>query len=295
MSRIKDTDYLHLSARLHALETKLLTRERMERMIDTKDHAEAAKVLSECGYGELTELTLPALEELLSAARSALLRELGTAAPDPKLIDLFRIKYDYHNAKVLVKAGPDAKSLHLLMGGGRYDPAALLEAFQKEDLRACSPIFASAVAKAAEVLSADGDPQQCDFILDRACYEELTLAAQASGSDFARGYVRVLIDAVNLRTVVRAARLGKGEDFLSPILLPGGSVSADSLLRAKADDRPQLFAFGPLAQAAALFARAGDYQDAADQASLCFYTPADEAMQAGDYITAIELFSKIST
>ena len=39
----------------------MLTRERMERMIDAKDSGEAAKVLSECGYGELTQLTSAAL------------------------------------------------------------------------------------------------------------------------------------------------------------------------------------------------------------------------------------------
>ena len=46
----------------------MLTRERMERMIDAKDSGEAAKVLSECGYGELTQLTSAALEELLADA-----------------------------------------------------------------------------------------------------------------------------------------------------------------------------------------------------------------------------------
>ena len=46
MSHNKDTDYLTISARVHAMERRLLTRERMERMIEAKDHAEAAKVLS---------------------------------------------------------------------------------------------------------------------------------------------------------------------------------------------------------------------------------------------------------
>jgi V/A-type H+-transporting ATPase subunit C len=253
LSRIKDTDYLHLSARLHALETKLLTRERMERMIDAKDHADAVKILSECGYGELSELSLAALESTLATAQDTLFRELGSAVPDPNLIDVFRIKYDYHNAKVLVKSGAaDVKPLSLLMGGGRYEPVALMEAFQKEDLRSCSSAFAAAANKAAGALAETGDPQQCDLILDRACYEELVKAAAATGSNFVLGYVRILIDAVNLRTAVRAARLGKEPDFLSAVLLPGGNVAADTLARTKADDLPRLFSFGPLSEAAAL-------------------------------------------
>ena len=50
MSHRKDTDYLSVSARIRAMENRLLTRERMDRMIDARDTAEAMKVLSECGY-----------------------------------------------------------------------------------------------------------------------------------------------------------------------------------------------------------------------------------------------------
>jgi len=253
LSRIKDTDYLSISARLHALETRLLNRERMERMIEAKDHNEAAKVLTECGYGELTEVTPAGVEALLANAQSSLLRELSAAVPDVNLIDVFRIKYDYHNAKVLVKAAAvDAPPAPLLMGGGRYAPEKLLDSWQKEDLRDTSAPFAAALQQAREALAASGDPQLCDFILDRACYAELSAAAEKSGSDFLRGYVKVLIDAVNLRCAVRAARLGRGGDFLVRVLLPGGTVSTDALLAARGEDLARLFSFGPLAEAAVL-------------------------------------------
>ena len=52
MSRRKDTDYIMISARVRAMENRLLTRERLDRMIDARDDAEARKVLSECGYRE---------------------------------------------------------------------------------------------------------------------------------------------------------------------------------------------------------------------------------------------------
>lgn len=253
MSHNKDTDYLALSTRIHAMENRLLTRERMERMIDAKDHAEAAKVLSECGYGELSEVTGDALEAVLAQAQNEVFRDLSAAAPDVNLIDVFRIKYDYHNAKVLVKAeAVGADGSRLLLGGGRYDPAVLTEDYRRDDLRGCSPAFAGAVARAKESLASTGDPQRCDFILDRACYEELTQAAAASGCPFVQGYVAALIDTVNLRSAVRSARLGKGADFLNQVLLPGGTVDTHTLALAKGDELGRLFASGALAEAAAL-------------------------------------------
>ena len=105
MSKIRDTDYLTISARVRAMENRLVTRERMERMVEARSDDEAVKVLAECGYEELPALTNRGLDELLSAARAALYRELGGAVPDKRLVELFQMKYDYHNAKALVR-GP---------------------------------------------------------------------------------------------------------------------------------------------------------------------------------------------
>ena len=81
MSKIRDTDYLTISARVRAMENRLVTRERMERMVEARSDDEAVKVLAECGYEELPALTNRGLDELLSAARAALYRELGGAVP----------------------------------------------------------------------------------------------------------------------------------------------------------------------------------------------------------------------
>lgn len=70
MSKIRDTDYLTISARVRAMENRLVTRERMERMVEARSDDEAVKVLAECGYEELPALTNRGLDELLSAART---------------------------------------------------------------------------------------------------------------------------------------------------------------------------------------------------------------------------------
>ena len=217
--KVKETDFLSISARVRVMETRLLTAERMERMIDAKDAAEAAKVLGECGYPDLAEPTPSALEDLLADAQGALFEDLGKAVDAPALLDVFRCKYDYHNAKTLVKAqalGIDQN--RLLLRGGRYDPEALAEDFRREDLRAYTPAFQEAVARARELLGSSGDPQQADFVLDRAYYGELAALAKESGSKFLEGYVALSIDGANLRAAVRAARLDKGPDFLRLVL-----------------------------------------------------------------------------
>ena len=252
MSKIKDTDYLSISAALRARETRLLTRERMERMIDARSGEESAKVLAECGYPELPALTNRALDEMLSQARAALYRELKGSVPDPRLVEVFQMKYDYHNAKTLVKAAAvGTEADRLLMEGGRWSAAQIRDAFQRDSLRDFTGPFRQAVAQAREALNAGNDPQLADFILDRAYFAEMAEAAAAVDSGFLRGYVRLLVDAANLRSVVRAARIGKESDFLTQVLLPGGNVEIHALLSGKGGDLAALFRGGTLGEAAA--------------------------------------------
>jgi V/A-type H+-transporting ATPase subunit C len=251
LAKRKDTDYLGISARIRAMENSLLTRDRMERMLDARTDEEAVKVLAECGYGDLSADSPSAMEVQLAAARDRIYQELQEAVPVPELVDVFRAKYDYHNAKVLVKAeavGADPE--RLLAGGGRYLVDRLREEYQKGELQGCSPIFNRAVAQAKELLASSGDPQLADFLLDRAYFEELLELAGKSGSQFLTGYVRVIIDAANLRSVVRAKRMERGAEFLTQVLIPGGTVDQRTLAGASGEELTRLFSGGWLAQAA---------------------------------------------
>ena len=79
--KLKETDFLSISARVRVMETRLLTAERMERMIDAKDAADAAKVLGECGYPDLNEVTPAAVEDMLAGRRSRMVISI-TFYPD---------------------------------------------------------------------------------------------------------------------------------------------------------------------------------------------------------------------
>ena len=253
MPKLKDTEYLSISARVRAMENKLLTRERMERMVDARTDEDAAKVLLECGYGELSAFTPRAVDELLDGARGEVFRDLRTSVPDPALLDVFQMKYDYHNAKVLIKAeamGIDAA--RLLADGGRYPGEKLADAYRRDDLRDLTDTFRRAIGEARELLASSGDPQLADFVLDRAYFVEMAAAARAMESDFLMGYVKLSIDVVNLRSAVRAARMGKGTEFLSQVLIPGGNVELHTLMAAKGGDLGSVFRAGRLAEAAAL-------------------------------------------
>ena len=253
----KDTDYVYLSTRVKAMERGLLDRARAERVLAAPTEEAAARVLRECGYPDLAGVTGRALEAALARRQGELLEDLAGDLPDRTVLDLFRAQVDYHNAKVLVKAqalGTDPG--RLLLAGGRYPPERLVDNFRNGKLDGYSQRFRQAVEEGREVLDATGDPQQVEFALDRACFEEAMELAIRTGSECLTGYVAVLIDAANLRAAVRVFRLGAGPELLRQALVPGGTVSPSALARAEGGDLARLFRGGPLAAAAAAGAAA---------------------------------------
>ncbi|MBP5166602.1 MAG: V-type ATPase subunit, partial [Oscillospiraceae bacterium] len=81
--------------------------------------------------------------------------------------------------------------------------------------------------------------------------------AEKKGNAFFTGYVKVLIDAANLKSAVRTLRMGKSALFLENALIPGGSCDVSRILAAKdADEVASFFAQGPLSAAAALASEA---------------------------------------
>ncbi len=194
----KDTDYLFLSAFLHARET---------RAGETGDRDKAA-----------------------------VLRELEELAPDPGIVDFFRVKYDYHNAKVFLKsiaANTDNSRLYSPMG--RFTPEQLMLAYRDGKSDALSPAFAKALTQADDVLSRTRDPRLSDFLLDRAYVGELKSTAEGTRSSLLIRYAALQADALNLRALVRMLKSSVEPDLLDKVLTDCGSVSLKALKEAYPD------------------------------------------------------------
>ena len=131
---------------LAARETKMLSAERMERMIDAPTNEEAAKILEECGYGDLSGLSAKDAGAALEAHIAALFDEVEGMVPEAQLVQLFRLKYDYHNAKALIKAqAMGVECGAILSQRGTVAPQKLLTAFLEEDYRDIPPVLAQAM------------------------------------------------------------------------------------------------------------------------------------------------------
>ncbi len=246
----KDTDYLFLSAAIRSRERELLSRAHVDRMLHASSVAESVQVLNELGYPPFDPSREDELNGAIAQVRTEVFRELEQQMPDKGILDVFKLKYDYHNLKTIIKSrGADVR--RLLLDAGRVRADDLAARFQQTGKWNFLPsVPAAAAEEASRVLAETGDPQRSDFVLDKAYFAELSAMAKGTGCDFLIDYVRTLIDAANLRSIVRTLRMHRVGTFLQQVLFEGGSVSISRILADVNDGVALLYRATPLAQAA---------------------------------------------
>ena len=242
----KDTDYLFLASRVRALERKLLTAPRIEQLLTAGDVAACSQLLSELGYEPIHDEA--SLQASLKQQREAVFSDIARFMPEPELLDVFRLKYDYHNIKTLLK---DRSGGRLLMDAGCISAADMERQYAESGNWQFLPKeMADAAKEAADVLAETGNPQRSDFILDRAYFAQLRSLAQESRCAYLQEYIRAMIDAANLRSLVRTERLHADPGFLRQVLFDGGSVSVDTIVAHAGNGPAALYRATPFRAAA---------------------------------------------
>lgn len=256
----RQEDYLTLSAVLRAREPKMLNKDKAMRMLEAASFEDAAKSLTDCGYEDMSQMNAKEIEESLENRRGEVYAELNKLSPDNAITDLFRMKYDYHNAKVIIKSeAMGLTATRLLSNAGRVNKNKLKSAYENDDMREIPTELGNAMIEAKSMLARTSNPQQADFILDRAYFKEFAAGAEAEKNEFLSGYAKLMIDAANLKSAVRTMKMGKDAGFLKEALVEGGTIEPARLIAA--DDKESLaalFAYTDLSEAAALL---GDVVD----------------------------------
>lgn len=270
MSKVKSTEYLFLSAYIRARENALLGEKRLEQMVEAADFDEAARVLAECGFPDLTGATDAQLEEVFQARRAAFLDEFEKLCPEKAIVTAYRLKYDYHNAKVLVKGEGDPQSRERLLSAcGRVPPKALTEAYAEDNWREVPEALAAAVREARTTMARTSNPQLADMGLDKAYFAEMLALTGTLSTPFYTDYVRLTIDIANLRSAVRCIRGHMDEGLLRTAVIGGGNVPPERVCRAYAEGVTEVFHDRALARCAELGQQAVDGAPLADFERAC--------------------------
>ena len=219
--RYDPLDYLYVSARIRAMESRLVGREKLNQLLTAPTLRDVEKTLEEWGAAKEQEY---GLKSAFAAVSESL--------PDKALLHFLQYPYDCHNLKTLQKCRikgtkPDA----LLIDLGSVSTESLLTVQEKELFSLLPTHMAKGVEEARDAFLKTGDPKEIDFVLDRATYTDMAQAA--APYPFAAELVRVQADLLNLLMCLRLLRMQNGELGRSVLIraaLPVGSFDVSFLL-----------------------------------------------------------------
>ncbi len=230
----RDVDFLYASARVKALETKLLGRNAIDRILEAEGPEEAFKVLGDTEYGnDLANLeNVYDFEKVLENSLKRTYKTISDSIKDRRIVKFFTLRHDYHNLKVILKrkiVNLDVKGYFSKLGEVPVDE---LQKMADEDITAMVPAnFKDAFAKAWEVYETTQEPQQIDIVIDRALFEELKGLVEEIGDSLLRDYLASLADLMNIKTMVRLTHMNSDVRVLERALLPGGNLDSDFFIK----------------------------------------------------------------
>jgi V/A-type H+-transporting ATPase subunit C len=223
-----DTRYAYAVARIRGMETGLLDRQWIERLLaETADGA--LKVLGDSAFQEATSgVDRPQdVEEGLLAALTETLTVVSRIAPKPELIDLFRVRWDFRNLRSLIKASllkVPAADIGLARGPGTIDVAGMEKAVSEGDYASMPGVLSDAAREAQDDYRDHGELARVDHVLDSAMWEHQLAVAIAHGESFLEAYFRTEIDLINIRTFARVKQVGGDTGDLGSALIEGGHL-----------------------------------------------------------------------
>ena len=221
-------DYLYGSARVRALENRLIGRERMGLLPDERDAASIWARLCEYGIEPVRGADGAILREesLLSILQGAYgaVREM---MPDDPVARTWLYPYDCNNIKAAIKGfvrSIDPRSM--MFDFGTVDTDDVIDMVRENRFEGLPMHMQAAAVEATEAYAKTNDPQRVDLTLDRACYADM-LAASA-GEPFCNALVKRKLDLTNLLSLIRVLRMKSGEagkQLLMDAWIEGGSLS----------------------------------------------------------------------
>lgn len=224
---MSENKYLYSVTRVRALETKLLDKAKIERMVEAKDADEVIKILYETDYaGSISEMKgIEDYESALSQELSKTYELLGEISPVPELTDIFLYRYDIHNLKTLLKSSfLGEENDELLSSVGTIPLQKLKEMVKEKDFRDLNPIIRECAEEVVNEFTVNPDPQLIDVILDKCLFNLMYKTAKDNKSGFLMDYIAAQIDLANIKTFIRVKSMGYGRDFLKKVILDNGKL-----------------------------------------------------------------------
>ena len=234
--------YVYTVARLRGMENHILDSAFFSRLMDSAGIDDAVKALGETSYSQW--LSGNNFDKAIDSEILATCEELERFVPDKGLIAIFRLPYDFHNVKVLLKGlfkvrGGEAEGRRydLLSKLGTIDVDELTNAIETEEYGFLPYGLTDIIPQCWALWDSSKNAQAVELLLDHQMFRAMLDVAGSLDMPEVTRWVRCKIDAENLRSAVRLGRMNYDQAKALPFFHEGGNIRPDDV--AKLLNEPQ--------------------------------------------------------
>ena len=242
--------YAYAVGRIRAMENRLFGKSLVERLIDASTPSACLPILTDAGYPPFEGAGVPAVRAYvnrLEAYEENVIAELKSFAPEPELFNLFSLKTDYFNAKLIIKSLNNHDSMFRLSEYGTISSKEIKRAFMDGNYDSLPANMKKAAKEAIELLATTSKAQLAELILDKAyfedCYELCNKAGRRETRKFLKGFVRMQADLANITTMLRIrqrALTDNADISIMQMAYVTGDISQEVFIKALREDNQKI-------------------------------------------------------
>ncbi|MBQ3763592.1 MAG: V-type ATPase subunit, partial [Synergistaceae bacterium] len=229
--------YVYTVARLRGMENHILDTAFFSRLMDSAGVDDALKALGETSYSQWISGN-GNFDKAIDQEMLATFDELVSFVPDKELIDLLRLSYDFHNVKVLLKGlfkvrGGEAEGRRydLLSKLGTVDTEELTNAIETEEYSYLPYGLTDLIPQCWQLWDATKNAQAVELLIDHQMFAAMLKLAESLKMPEIIQWVKFRIDAENLRSAVRLARMKYESSKALAFFHDGGTISPDVMAK----------------------------------------------------------------
>ncbi|GEK91718.1 V-type ATPase subunit [Alkalibacterium kapii] len=236
---MKDIAYNSSNVLVRVYENNLLTRAHFERMLAADSFDEAVNVLRETPYRNDVDRIKEDknYDSMFMNELHETYKEMFDVVPNKELIELFGLRYAYHNLKVLFKEEITEQDFdHLFIPIGRYPIAELRQAVRSGESDVLPEAYMDSINEVKSDYDEYHNAQAVDIILDRRYFTHSRILAEETGESGITELIERYIDYNNLSTLVRGMKQNRTRNFMLTVLSSSGSIPKEDLLKLMDND-----------------------------------------------------------
>lgn len=222
-----DVRYAYSTGRVRVLETKLLSSSKVEKMIESPSISDALIYLEDTAYDStLGEMKEPGkYGELVKAEKSVSFALMERLILDTELKQLFRVPYDFHNIKALLKGRLGEVDVSGILSEFGTVPVKLIKtSFETENFNPLPEFMKEVIGQALAQHYLKKSFKSMEFLIDNLEYSHLLFLSKKTEIPFLVDYVKMKIDIINISTFLRIKYFDT-KDSLEETLISKGTLS----------------------------------------------------------------------